>query len=187
MSPPKATFCTLPLSTWSRNCEYDAPCAPAPEDFGEKLWKTTISTTATTTHSRRFLVKSFILIGSGVPLSAGVAWGRTCVHCELTSCGRVFPDPRHTPETLARGFRLADGDLVVPAAHVAHVVVEAFTLEQLDQNAPPVLRWLSAKSRASSARCIIRGWSTAPTPLLWGHVRQHKVYRLIPEHGFKLR
>ncbi|MCY1445072.1 hypothetical protein D9M71_615750 [compost metagenome] len=68
MSPLKVTFWTLPPSTWSRNCEYVAPWAPAPLLFGEKLWNTTMSTTATTTHSRRFLVKSFILIGSGVPL-----------------------------------------------------------------------------------------------------------------------
>ena len=47
------SFCT----SWT-NCEYTTSWLAA--SFGEKLWKTTISTAATTTQSSRFLPKSFM-------------------------------------------------------------------------------------------------------------------------------
>src|SRR3546814_16188779 len=93
-----------------------------PAVFGLKLWNTTISTTATTTQSIRFLTRSFIqfaLRGNAATLLD---------LCQLALRQRV--DFRRT---LARGSRLADHHLGVAPPQFPHVIVEAHALEQLDQ------------------------------------------------------
>src|SRR5690606_12154522 len=91
----------------------------APASFGEKLWNTTISTTATTTHSSKFFARSFMSFPS--PPSR--------LHLRQLAGGKRV----HLRRPLARGRRLADRHLGIAPPQLPHVVVETRPLEQLDQ------------------------------------------------------
>src|SRR5690606_4925901 len=165
-----------------------SPVATVPAPRGEKLWKTTISTTATTTQSSRFLVKSFILIGSGVPCFPACLYVRAGVPASLLHPRQLaLAEGIDFRRTLARGRRLADGDLLVAASQLAHVVVESHPLEQLDQEgaarAQVVVGELQRQlGQVHGPRLVDRVHATH----IGGHVRKDKVDRLAVEKRLQL-
>src|SRR5690606_4372057 len=93
-----------------------------PAVFGLKLWNTTISTTATTTQSIRFLTRSFIQLRSA-------ATPPTLLDlCQLALRQRI-----HFRRTLALCSRLSDHHLGLAPPQFPHVSIASHALEQLDQ------------------------------------------------------
>src|SRR6478672_12011975 len=90
--------------------------------FGEKLWNTTISTTATTTQSSKFFARSFM---SSFWCALGLDPRQLALRQRI-----------HFRRTLARGRGLADHHLGITPPQLPHVVVEPRPLEQLDQERP---------------------------------------------------
>src|SRR5688572_20516251 len=169
-SSEKSTLRMRSFATSSTNWEYTTSWPPP--IFGLKLWNTTISTTATTTHNIKFLAKSFILYSTR----------ESRCSCRRRAGQLALREGVHLGRPLARRRGFADRHLGITPPQLPHVIVEAHALEQLDQERTAGLQ--VAVGELHRQFCEVHGPRLVDrihATLVGGHVRKNKVHERLAQ------